>query len=234
MATDTERLRRLIDAAEVVIWDFDGPICRLFAGYPAGQVAADLIAWLERGGRGGLPAAAGPDRDDPHAVLRAVGRRQSAPGLVAELEERLTQDELRAAVSAWPTPYADPLIRTWTAVGARPAVATNNSPRAVKRYLESRGLLGCFGPHIYGRTRELGSLKPAPDTLLRALRARDVDPSAALFIGDAATDHEAARQAGVPFLGYARDERKRELLRDAGAEAVVDSLEPLLRLVRGT
>jgi phosphoglycolate phosphatase-like HAD superfamily hydrolase len=57
-------------------------------------------------------------------------------------------------------------------------------------------------------------------------------PATALLIGDAPTDLLAARAAGVPFLGYARDEGKGRLLRDAGATAVVDSLEPVLRSLR--
>jgi beta-phosphoglucomutase-like phosphatase (HAD superfamily) len=72
---------------------------------------------------------------------------------VAELEERLTQEELKAMPSAMPTAYADPLIRTWTALGVRQVVATNNSPRVVRKYLEQRGLDSCFVPLIYGRTR---------------------------------------------------------------------------------
>jgi phosphoglycolate phosphatase-like HAD superfamily hydrolase len=38
--------------------------------------------------------------------------------------------------------------------------------------------------------------------------------------------------AGVPFLGYARNGHKEKLLRDAGADTVVGSLEPLLGLLR--
>ncbi|WP_435847658.1 HAD family hydrolase [Streptomyces fumanus] len=231
-AADTERLRRRAAGVRYVLWDFDGPICRLFAGHSAAGVAADLVDWLAGRGLPGLLAEAERHSPDPHAVLRAVDRRLPGSDLVAELEERLTQQELRAARSAMPTAYADPLIRTWSAVGARLAVATNNSPRVVTAYLGGRGLLGCFAPHVYGRTRELSRLKPDPHTLHRALGALGADPAAALFIGDSPSDHEAARRAGVPFLGYARDARKRALLRDAGADTVVGSLEPLLGLVR--
>jgi phosphoglycolate phosphatase-like HAD superfamily hydrolase len=52
------------------------------------------------------------------------------------------------------------------------------------------------------------------------------------MIGDSPTDFEAAQEAGVPFLGYARNERKAKLLREGGAGHVVDSLEPLLEILR--
>jgi HAD superfamily hydrolase (TIGR01509 family) len=231
-AKEIEKLRELITRARVVLWDFDGPICRLFAGHKAERVAAELVEWLEVQGLRGL--LTDPEREtlDPQVVLRAVGRRHPGSDLVAELEERLTQEELRAAASALPTAYADPLIRTWTAVGARLAVTTNNSPRVARAYLETRGLAGCFAPHLYGRTQQLHHLKPDPHCLNRALSATGAAPSAALMIGDSASDLDAAREAGVPFLGYARNAFKEKRLRAAGAEHVVRSLEPLLRLLR--
>lgn len=128
MAVDTESLGRLVDDARFVLWDFDGPICRLFARHTAQRVAADLVDWLGSRGLRGLLTDAERESPDPHAVLRAVDRRHPGSDLVEELEERLTQEELRATASAMPTAYADPLIRTWTALGVRLAVATNNSP----------------------------------------------------------------------------------------------------------
>ncbi|MFE5890802.1 HAD family hydrolase [Streptomyces sp. NPDC056462] len=229
---DTERLRELIKRARVVLWDFDGPICRLFAGHSAERVAAELVEWLEGRGLHGLLSEAERDTEDPHAVLRAVDRRHPDSDLVAELEERLTQEELRAVPSAMPTPFADPLIRTWTAVGARLAIATNNSPRVVRSYLDDRHLLDCFRPHIYGRSQDLQYLKPNPRSLHRALNAMGAAPSNALFIGDAPTDCQAAHTAGVPFLGYARNGRKEKQLQDAGATVIVDSLQPVLETLR--
>jgi HAD superfamily hydrolase (TIGR01549 family) len=232
VATETEAIhegiRVLIAQAQAVLWDFDGPVCRLFAGHAAEGVARGLVEWL--GGRGprGLLTEAERRTRDPHAVLRAVDRRHPGSALVAELEERLTLEELRAADSACPTPWADPLIRAWSAAGTRLAVATNNSPRVVRAYLARRGLGACFAPHIYGRTEELTRLKPDPHSLNRALDALDALPGQALMIGDTAADLRAAESAGVAFLGYARDAEKAGLLRAAGAATVVTSLEPVL------
>ncbi|WP_443064889.1 HAD family hydrolase [Streptomyces sp. NBC_00576] len=227
-----ESLRQLIAPARVVLWDFDGPICRLFAGYSAELVAIRLVDWLEGRGLHGLLTARELESLDPHRVLRAVDRRHPGSDLVAELEERLTQEELRAVPKAMPTPYADILIQTWKAVGSRLAITTNNSPRVVRTYLTDRALTGCFAPHVYGRTQDLHLLKPDPHCLNRALNAMGAAPSAALMIGDTPSDYFAAREAGVPFLGYARHEEKEKKLRAAGAEAIVESLAPVLRAVR--
>ncbi|MFI8350074.1 HAD family hydrolase [Streptomyces sp. NPDC085596] len=229
---ETEKLRELI-GARVVLWDFDGPICRLFAGHRAERVAAGLVEWLAGRGLRGLLSEAERDTLDPQVVLRAVDRRHPGSDLVTELEERLTQDELLAATSALPTAYADPLIRTWTAVGSRMAVTTNNSPRVVRAYLAGRGLTGCFAPHIYGRTAELRHLKPDPHCLERALAALGAAPGSALMIGDSPSDLVAAGRAGVRFLGYARGEQRAKQLRTSGAETVLTSLEPLLLALRG-
>jgi HAD superfamily hydrolase (TIGR01509 family) len=232
VAQETENLRRLITRARYVLFDFDGPICRLFAGHKAELIAEGQVRWLEERGLHGLLTDVEREAPDPHEVLRAVDRRHTGSDLVAELEERLTQQELRAVPSARPTPYADPLIRTWTAVGSRLAITTNNSPLAVRGYLATRGLEACFLPHIYGRTKDLHLLKPDPHCLNRALSALGADATAALMIGDAPSDCEAAGRAGVPFLGYARNARKEKLLRASGAEHVVNSLEPILNLLR--
>lgn len=178
MAAQAERLQELIGHARVVLWDFDGPICRLFAGHAADGVANDLVEWLAARGLRGLLTEGERETPDPHVVLRAVDRRHPASDLVTELEERLTQEELRAVPTALPTAFADPLIRTWKAVGARLAIATNNSPEVVRAYLTSRHLLDCFMPHIYGRTHDLQYLKPHPHYLNRALTAMGAAPPA--------------------------------------------------------
>jgi HAD superfamily hydrolase (TIGR01509 family) len=225
-------LRELITGARFVLFDFDGPICRLFAGHATEVVARELVTWLEGQGLRGLLTSTERAHPDPHVVLKAVNKRHPRSDLVTELEEMLTRQELRAVPSALPTPYADPLIRTWRAVGARLAVATNNSPRTVTAYLADRELLGCFDPYIYGRTTDLDLLKPNPHCLNQALTVLGAAPSAALMIGDTPSDCVAAERAGVPFLGYARNEDKERMLRDAGAKTVVNSLKPILELLR--
>ncbi|MFF2504896.1 HAD family hydrolase [Streptomyces sp. NPDC058067] len=232
VAEATESLRELIKRARFVLFDFDGPICRLFAGHSAERVAVDQVRWLEERGLHGLLTEEERAEPDPHAVLRAVDRRSPGSDLVVELEERLTHQELTAVPWAWPTQYADPLIRTWFATGAHLAVTTNNSAAAASRYLATRGLTTCFAPHVYGRTQDLHLLKPHPHCVNWALGAMRADPAASLMIGDAPSDLEAATAAGIAFLGYARNERKAKALREAGAGMVVSSLEPVLEVVR--
>jgi beta-phosphoglucomutase-like phosphatase (HAD superfamily)/tetratricopeptide (TPR) repeat protein len=227
-----DELRALVTEARAVLFDFDGPICRLFAGHAAEQTASELVHWLELRGLRGLLTEAELESGDPLLVLRAVERRHPGSDLIMELEQRLTQEELRASATAMPTPYADHLIRTWAAVGARLAVVTNNSPRVVSTYLANRGLAECFAPYIFGRTADLYRLMPAPWPVTRALTAMDIHPSRALMIGHSPSDFTASREAGVAFLGYARNEFRERLLREIGVEVIVPSLEPVLSILR--
>lgn len=239
VTTDSERAAPVLDraaqaitGATCVLFDFDGPICGLFAGHRAPHIADRLIGWLAA--RGLRPPLSEDDRQDPHAVLRAVGElHPEDSALVLQLEQALTDEELYATATAAPTPYVDELIRKWSARGVPLAIATNNSPQAVARYLQRRDLAPCFDHHIYGRTAHLDRLKPDPDCLNRALRALGADPAKSLMIGDTPSDLYAAQQAGVAFLGYAKDQRRVARLRGAGAETVVDSLRVVLGLVAG-
>ncbi|WP_306321473.1 MULTISPECIES: HAD family hydrolase [unclassified Streptomyces] len=150
-------------------------------------------------------------------------RQDALAGLVADARCVLFGFDgpiCRAVDPAWPTPYADPLIRTWTAVGAHLGVVTDNSAEAARRYLEGRGLSACFGPRVYGR-------------LDRAMAGTGATPGHTLMIGATVAELVAAREAGVAFVGYARDPDRERVLREAGAEQVIDSLKPIIDILRG-
>lgn len=225
-------LRELISAAKCVFFDFDGPICALFAGHPASAVADRLRALIAVNGDEALVRSEAFFTNDPQAVLRAYAQADPSSVRVAELEEMITGEELRAAASSMPTAHADPLIRTFRELGFQLAVTTNNAPAAVLRYLDSRGLAECFGSHIYGRTPDVARLKPDPDCVLRALEGTGVNASEVVLLGDSPSDVQAARAAGVRFLGYARNMRKQRALEQAKAEVIVHSLELVLTAAR--
>jgi len=89
----------------------------------------------------------------------------------------------------------------------RRALITNNHRAAmnlvVERYELSFDL--CL-------SREDGVLKPAPDLLLIALRHFDIDPEAAVFVGDGRYDRVASAAAGVRYvhLSHDRDQPEQE------------------------
>ncbi|MGW3551342.1 HAD family hydrolase [Streptomyces griseoincarnatus] len=230
-------VRRVLARARCVLFDFDGPICRLFPEDRSQPVADDLRREIAAHGASRVLTAAERTDKDPHVVLRAVHRasRRGVPGLqglLSVLEKRLTAGEVAAAEFAaaqpeWHTPHADALIRELARRGVALAVVTNNSPLAAEVHLDRRGLLPYFITVQGRRTDDPGLMKPHPDVLHRALRVLGVDADDALMLGDAPSDVEAANQAGVAFVGYGRNERKIRALCQAKAWIVLTSYGPL-------
>jgi phosphoglycolate phosphatase len=210
-----------IRSADCVLFDFDGPICRLFAGRPAPLIAENLRSLIrEQGGQEELLRRV-EHTGDPLAVLRAA---EPHSALAAMLEKALTEEELRAAESAEPTPHAGDLARSLVAAGRRVAVTTNNSASAAERYLTRHGLLPLFAGHVHGRRDDAGLLKPHPDCLLRALASTRTPADRALMIGDTVHDLRAAEAARVAFLGFSPRPARRAELRSAGADHAVGDL----------
>jgi beta-phosphoglucomutase-like phosphatase (HAD superfamily) len=101
-------------------------------------------------------------------------------------------------------------------------IVSNNSDAAIRDYLDIHGIevLAVIG-RPYG---EPGRMKPNPELVLCAVEAVDVAPEECVFIGDAVTDVEAARSAGVHSIAYANSPDRILALVDAGAEAIVESM----------
>jgi HAD superfamily hydrolase (TIGR01509 family) len=70
--------------------------------------------------------------------------------------------------------------------------------------------------------------KPAPDILAAALDRADLQPADVVFVGDAVWDGEAARKAGLGFLGLTCGGTPREDLESYGAEEVWEDPADLL------
>ncbi|MFE0510076.1 HAD family hydrolase [Streptomyces sp. NPDC058964] len=222
--------RQMIEGAGCVLFDFDGPICRLFPEGRSAPLADELRRLAVKFGAGDVLTEAEREDIDPHVVLRAVfrARHDTDVRLPALLEECLAAGERSAAEAAWPTPYAADLVRSLAGRGCRLAIVTNNSAEAARLYLSRAGLLGHFET-IQGRTADPRLMKPDPDVLSRALAGLGVGPGGAVMIGDSGTDFQAARSAGSAFVGYGRNERKVRGLRQAGVSVLVTSYRPLLR-----
>ncbi|MCX4434858.1 HAD family hydrolase [Streptomyces mirabilis] len=222
---------RKVVSGRCVLFDFDGPLCRLFPDDSSKSLARELRGVVALRGAGGLLTQEARTSIDPQVVLRTVDRVRPGSDLVAELEKLLVRGEVAAAAIAPPTPDAALLVGRLAKAGVRVAVATNNSPEAVEVYLARVDLHKYFKGHIHGRTDDPRRLKPDPDSLQRALRELKAEPHDALMIGDTPTDLDAAREAKVAFVGYARDETEAGPLWDAGARLVVSRMALLSAMI---
>ncbi|MEV8638626.1 HAD-IA family hydrolase [Streptosporangium sp. NPDC051023] len=214
-------LSDVLRPARHVLVDFDGPVCSVFAGFPAVEVAQRLrMALLTKGEK--LPASC-EDETDPLALLRHISIER--PDLMAEADTVLTRLEEEAVQLACPTPGGEAVLRACVASGRTVWMVSNNASSAIQSYLNMHNLsdqvTGVFG-RVPG---DPSSMKPSPRLLLDAMDAAAASPTECIFIGDAVRDVEAGDAAGVATIGYANKPRKNVALAMAGAVAVVESMK---------
>ncbi|MER5607525.1 HAD-IA family hydrolase [Micromonospora tulbaghiae] len=216
-------LAKVIDRARVILLDFDGPVCSIFAQHSASTVAHELRRLLVDQAVT-LPPGILAERD-PLAVLRftaTLGR----PAVVRLVDEAMTREEVTAARTAEPTPYGREVIVAAHQTGRRIAVVSNNSADSVHAYLSARRLTSYVHPVIGRPEAAPERMKPDPFPVLAAVRELGAQPAECVLVGDSVSDIEAAHAAGVAAIGYANKPGKRE--RFAAADVVIDSMAELV------
>lgn len=221
------RLAAMLRRARVILLDFDGPVCSLFAGYPAPQVAADLRAAVETRFSG---VALGDPVDGPlHMLVRCA--ELCPPEVVRFAADELRDLEVTAAASAQLTPGVDRVLDAATASGRRVVIVSNNATAAVAAYLDRQALRGRVD-RVVGRHDGMDPRLLKPDPYLARQALAGTDPSDAVLVGDSTSDIVAAHAAGAPAIGYANKRRKLDALDGAGADAIVSDLDDLASAMR--
>lgn len=233
-----EVLLRLIDDADVVLLDFDGPVCDLFGRRSTAPVA-EAIKAMALSHWGVLDQAVQNCRDS-HRILPLLCDMadKQVPGSLSrrplELAHSIvTRFELDAVKRAAPTPHAESLLKCLWDLEKPVAIVSNNAEGPVKQYLDRRKL-GSYIDVVCGRDpAEPRLMKPDPHLLFRALEQLGGHaPHKALMVGDQCTDLLASKAAGAAFLGCPRDAHRAREMERLGADCVVDSLEPVIAAAR--
>jgi beta-phosphoglucomutase-like phosphatase (HAD superfamily) len=210
-------MTREVDA---VLFDFDGPICSVFAGYPAPAIAQELRD-LILSERVALPESMLRSRN-PLKLLQWTAA--SHPSLIGKVEKALRAAEERAVESAQPTKYGHESIIAVTRSGRRAGVVSNNSEPAVRAYLVIHGLTRYVNAVVGRPYARPDLMKPHPGPVLDAAHSIGIPPDRCVLVGDSPADVGAARQAGVPIIAYAKSDTHRQALENAGAELVIDTM----------
>lgn len=201
-----------------LLLDFDGPVCRLFAGRPAPHIAQCMLDLLTADLRGEVEST------DPHEVLRRV--HTSDPEQAVVIERVLSHHEREAAATATPTPQTRRLIATARRTGRTVSIVSNNSATAVERYLNLHDL-DRYIDAVEGRTPDsVNRMKPDPTLVRQALDHIEAEPRTAVLVGNSPSDITAARNAGVEAIGFVDRPAKRRTL--ATATALVTNLPDLV------
>jgi len=216
---------------EAVLFDLDGTLA---------DTAPDLIAALER-----LRAELGLPKIETGGLRERAGR-----GAIAILEgglPELDQSERDACRARYLDDYQ---ARCWEVsrhfegmpafldeldgLGVPWGVVTNKLARFARPVVDQAGWAGRMGCLVAGDT--VARAKPAPDPVLAACAALNVEPGRVVFVGDDERDVIAGREAGARTVaalwGYIQSPDR---VADWGADAVAEvpsALSGLLGLDR--
>jgi phosphoglycolate phosphatase len=117
------------------------------------------------------------------------------------------------------------------AAGYRLGCVTNKAAQFTEPLLRDLGVRDSFEIVISGDT--LPRSKPDPLPLLHAAAHFDVEPAAALMIGDSISDVKAARAAGFTIFCMSYGYNHGQDIRDYHPDAVLDSLTEIRGLLEG-
>lgn len=218
----------VLQATWPILLDFDGPVTHMFVD-GRNQMVSNLM-------RAQIPQAVAipvgiQATVDPLAVLRWSWRHAPAE-VAAAVESAGVHGELLAVAQSIPTAGANQLLRACRLVGRPVAIVSNNAAEAIEAFLRQHGLRDSVD-YIAARTPGQPDLmKPNPDSLRRAITALYADPKRCALVGDTVTDVQASKSIAAHAIGFAKTPQRGLELAEAGAEAVVDSIEAVATAIR--
>lgn len=107
-------------------------------------------------------------------------------------------------------------------------VATGKSDRGLERCLDHHAIKGLF---VTLQTADRHPSKPHPSMVYQALADAKVEAQQAVVIGDTVYDIHMGRAAGTRTIGVNWGYHPVEELREAGADAIVESMDELAALL---
>lgn len=216
MTDRTVALRAILGSTELVLLDFDGPLCDVFAGFPAPDVARHLE----------FISGESFETDDPLEVLRGAARRRI--GALRTVEDALIAAEVRAVACSASVGEGVEFLRSCLARKMKVGIVSNNSADAVHVFLDVHGLSGDVTPVVGRALRHPELMKPNPWPMETALAMANVPARSAVYVGDSLSDIEVANAVPMPCVAYANKIGKRKLFEGAGAMIIIDSMSELL------
>ncbi|WP_308284152.1 HAD family hydrolase [Streptomyces buecherae] len=204
-----------------MLFDFDGPVCDVFAEHPAHDIALSLAGLISRD-NAALGAKA-QSVTDPMEVLRIS--QQCGDHTLSAVEEALTEEEVRAVrLVEGPVQGARLSLESAHSSGRKVAIVSNNSVECVTEFLALHDLQGLVHEVIGRPYRRPDLMKPAPHSINLAAESLRSDRRKSVLIGDSVTDIEAAHSAEALAVGFANAPQKVAAMREAHADAVVTDM----------
>jgi beta-phosphoglucomutase-like phosphatase (HAD superfamily) len=213
-------IRQIIKGTRHLLLDFDGPVCSVFSGTPAPDVAGQLRDTLQAAGFH-LPSYA-QEETDPLEVFREAAKL--SPDAAAVAHQLLTAFETRAITSARPTPGSADLIVTAYRTSRTVTIVSNNSGTAITAYLAAHQLTGYIRAVVARDDSDPDRMKPSPYRVREAVCLLDAGHSDCVLVGDSPSDVLAGHLAGITVIGYATTPARADALERVQAAAVTSDL----------
>ncbi|WP_328955741.1 HAD-IA family hydrolase [Kitasatospora purpeofusca] len=221
MIATSQQLADVLRPVKHVLLDFDGPVCSVFAGLPASEVARRLRVYLQAVDAQDL--VGGGEETDPLVLLRRIA--DARPDLAEGADSALAALETEAVRIGKPNPGGEAVLLACARSGRSVSVVSNNAGTAIEAYLRDHGLSGLVAG-VFGRVPgDPSSMKPSPRLLHAAMETQETTSRQCIFIGDAVRDIEAGHAANIPTIGYANKPGKLAKLLAADPIAAVQSME---------
>lgn len=123
-----------------------------------------------------------------------------------------------------PYPGIMQLLEQLKAEGKNIAVVSNKFYAATRELC--RHFFGDLAPVAIGEREDIRK-KPAPDTVIEALRELGVDKEGAVYIGDSDVDIMTAKNSGMPCVSVLWGFRDKEFLLEHGATTLISQPEDM-------
>ena len=209
----------------IIVFDLDGTLIefRLELSEAKRRIVEMLVGK-------GVPAHLVSPNDSIYVLLQKTEQImgiESGRDLKKSLLKIMKEYEMRAAKQSQPRKGVPQLLHTLKEQGIRLAVATNTHREAALLSLSRVSILSLIEALV---TRDdVNNMKPRGDVLKRLLELLNVAPEIVLYVGDSIHDLQAAREAGVAFIGVEGGFNTRYDLEAAGCRTVIREPLELLR-----
>jgi phosphoglycolate phosphatase len=160
----------------------------------------------------------------PEALRRLAGERPAAETeefvrLFVHHADQVMADQIRVY------PSVRPVVDELRLQGLSLGIVSTKFRRRIEAILQREGLDQAFAVVVGGE--DVAAHKPDPGGLLLALARLDCSPPDALYVGDTATDAEAAGRAGIAFAAVLSGVTPREAFAEHPVIAVFADLREL-------
>lgn len=120
------------------------------------------------------------------------------------------------------------LLEQLSKMGYKMAVVSNKFDKAVKTLCKTY-----FSNYIKVAIGESAHIakKPAPDTVLKAIKILDSSADKIVYVGDSEVDVKTAKNTGVICVGVTWGFRDRTVLEKEGADFIMDKPDELLNII---